>query len=403
VGVVGAWALAGLSAQADEIVGVLPEPAAITNAVELFDRRVGRPDEQNKDGFYISFGNMIPGAGWIAAGPGYRKGIWSRRATFTASGLLSWRLYSKAEARVDVARLGVDNMSAGAQVVYQDALQVNYFGLGNDTTSAARSGYRLRSTDGSLYAVWHPRRVTLAGRVGWTPAVELLEMTGRVPDYPDTRLRFGEASAPGVTHQSPFAHADVSAAIDFRDEPGHPSRGAAIRVGAAHYRERKESASSFTIYDLDVVGYVPLAGQKWVLGSRAWIATTSASAETMVPLYLLPNIGGMYTLRAYHDYRFTDRAAAVGSAESRWALFSHLDVAAFVDVGRTAPRPGQLGFSGFRPSYGVGVRFHNGRVPILRLDAAHGHEGWRVFVTTSQPMRRKTFSGDRTAVLPFVP
>ncbi len=60
-----------------------------------------------------------------------------------------------------------------------------------------------------------------------------------------------------------------------------------------------------------------------------------------VPFYLLPSLGGNNTLRSYDDYRFHDQNLAVVNVESRWGLWTHLDVALFLDAGNVAPeRPG---------------------------------------------------------------
>ena len=55
---------------ASEPRGFIREPAAIERAAVFADRRQGNGELTN--GYYIDFLNMIPGAGWISGGPGYR-------------------------------------------------------------------------------------------------------------------------------------------------------------------------------------------------------------------------------------------------------------------------------------------------------------------------------------------
>src|SRR5689334_18194973 len=55
----------------DQGYGIFSEPSFITKAVGQFDRRANG-SRTPKDGFYVDFGNMITGAGWVSAGPGYR-------------------------------------------------------------------------------------------------------------------------------------------------------------------------------------------------------------------------------------------------------------------------------------------------------------------------------------------
>ena len=65
----------GASAHAQESVTTPPslidEPSIIERAVISVDRTFGNAELTN--GFYWDVWNMIPGAGWISAGPGYHR------------------------------------------------------------------------------------------------------------------------------------------------------------------------------------------------------------------------------------------------------------------------------------------------------------------------------------------
>jgi len=133
--------------------GLLSEPSFLTKAINRADSELNQGGEP-KDGLYPEFGNMITGSGWISAGPGYRHHLLGDRALLTVSTAVSWKLYKMAQARFELPRLAHDHLSVGSQVIYQDLLQVNYFGLGNDSVQANRSGYRLDETDVIGYASW---------------------------------------------------------------------------------------------------------------------------------------------------------------------------------------------------------------------------------------------------------
>jgi outer membrane protein assembly factor BamA len=122
-----------------------------------------------------------------------------------------------------------------------------------------------------------------------------------------------------------------------------------------------------------------------------------------VPFYLMPSLGGQNTLRGYYDYRFHDNDMQVFNAESRWALFTHVDAAVFVDAGKVAPRAGDLDFKDLKRSYGAGLRVHNATSTLARLDIGHSTEGWRMFFKISDPFKRSTPAFGRSAVIPFVP
>jgi outer membrane protein assembly factor BamA len=117
----------------------------------------------------------------------------------------------------------------------------------------------------------------------------------------------------------------------------------------------------------------------------------------------LPSLGGKNTLRGYRDYRFHDRDMQVFNAESRWALFTHVDAAIFADAGKVASVAGDLDFKHLRKSYGAGLRVHTRTATVGRLDFGHSTEGWRVVFKINDPFKRSTLSGGRTEVIPFVP
>jgi outer membrane protein assembly factor BamA len=136
---------------------------------------------------------------------------------------------------------------------------------------------------------------------------------------------------------------------------------------------------------------------------HGWGVISDTSAERDVPFYLMPSLGGGNTLRGYTDFRFHDRNMEVLNAESRWALFSHVDVAAFADAGKVAPRAGDLDFHHLKYSYGAGLRLHNASSTLARLDVGHSTEGWHVFFKVSEPLKRSAPASGRSSVVPFIP
>ena len=117
----------------------------------------------------------------------------------------------------------------------------------------------------------------------------------------------------------------------------------------------------------------------------------------------MPAPGGKNTLRGFDNYRFHDNASGVVNIESRWALFTHMDFALFADAGTVARQASALDFRHPRTDYGVGIRFHNATSMWLRIDAAYGAEGWRLFIVLSDPFKRLTPTTGRSSVVPFVP
>ena len=383
--------------------GLLAEPSFISKAVNRADKELNQGGEP-KDGFYPELGNMITGSGWISAGPGYRHQLFDGQAVVHVSGAVSWNLYKMAQARFELPHLAKNHLTLGSQVIYQDLLHVNYFGLGNDSLASNRSGYRLDETDVLGYATVRTTPwLSVSGRFGWIHQAELSTMTGWSVTYPNTLSIFSDATAPGLSQQPAFLHGDVSLAADTRNYPGHPTRGGLYRVTATIYDDRTYGTYSFRRYEAEASRFVPLAEDKWVLGFHAWEVFSDTSGGNTVPFYLMPSLGGKNTLKGYDDFRFHDRNMQVFNAESRWGLFTHLDLAVFADAGKVAPVASDLDFSHLKTSYGVGFRVHNLTSTVARLDIGHSAEGWRFIFKVNDPIRRSTLSGGRTEVMPFVP
>ncbi len=380
--------------------GLFPEPGIIRKVSDASDGVGGEPN----DGPFVQLGNMITGAGWIAAGPGYRRHVLDDRARLDVSAALSWKLYKVAQARFEVPHLGHDRVAVGAQAFYQDLLQVDYFGLGDDSLESDRSAYRFRDVDILGYARARATSwLTLSGRFGWIGRPDLSTASGRGVSVPNTLDHFDEGSAPGLRTQPSFLHGDATLAADWRDHPGHPTRGGLYRATAALYADRDGGAFSVRRYEAEASQFFPLFGGTWVLALHGWEVVSDASNGGVVPFYLMPSLGGHNTLRGYDDYRFHDADMQAFNAESRFALFTHVDAVAFADAGKVAPRAGGLDFTHLKTSYGAGLRLHNASRTLVRLDVGHGAEGWRVFVRLSDPLARATPDFGKSSVVPFVP
>jgi hypothetical protein len=382
--------------------GVFAEPWPLTRGVDLLERRVSAGSNPG-DGFFVDFSNMITGSGWISAGPGYRRHILDGRALLTTSAALSWRLYKMAQARVEVPGLAHKHASVGLQALYRDSLQVDYFGLGNNTSFADRTGYRLKTGDVSAYGSWKAGVVTAEARAGWLGYADVAKMAGWGIDYPDTTATFNDTTAPGLASQPGFLHADASLVADFRDEVADPSRGGVYRASMTRYDDRGTGRFTFNLYELDAAQYVTIVPEKVVLAGHAWAALTSVADGSEVPFYLMPSLGGRNTLRGFDDFRFYDRNMETFSLEARVRVYAHLDGAVFVDTGEVAPRAGALGLSDLHTSVGVGVRLRSRDVTFGRLDVAKGPEGWHFILMAREPFKRKTFDGRIPAIAPFVP
>ena len=381
--------------------GWLREPALIVRAIDVGTRTIG-DGTSRKTGVYPELDNMPAGAGWVTAGPGYRRWLGGDRLVIDASAAWSWRSYTMAQGRFELTNLARSRVAVGAQFRWQDLTQVTYFGTGLDAPLSDRSEYRLTSTNVAGYVTFRPaEHVAVTTRVGYLPGPKIAEPAGTFKrGNPDTQDVFPNDPVYAVEEQPPFVHGELSVTVDDRDARSHPTRGGIYRGSWASYNDLRAGLFSFARYEVEAARYVPVADARWVFAFHGWGVFTNASDNALVPFYLMPSLGGGNTLRAFPDYRFHDQHLLLTTAEARFALFDHVDLAAFVDAGSVASRMRLLDLA--ERSYGMGVRLHAERATFLRLDMAHGREGWNVQLRLSDPLHLSRLSR-RMAMLPFVP
>lgn len=363
--------------------GWFTEPLILGSIVDAINSRTKNEGDVTT-GPYLKFGAGVPGAGWIATGPGYRH-LFGERLLFDASGTVSWRRYLNGRARLELRPLENGDLAVGAQLLAQDWTQVNYFGLGLKSREEDRSLYRLRAADVSAYVTVSPGKIVdVRGRVGMLSRPRITPAAGwNKGDYPDTQTLLSglpDVAAPGLTAQPKFLHADISVSTDTRDHPGHPTRGFFLEAAAAQFDDRDLDRFSFRRYEATAIAFVPIVGNRWTLGARATAIKTTTSGTNEVPFYMMPSLG-QAVLRGFETGRFQDRNLIALNLESRWAIYKHMDVAVFGDFGAVAPRFRALNTSDRESSVGVGLRLHTGADTFFRLDMARpSGGGWRMVV-----------------------
>src|SRR5262245_42258160 len=151
---------------APETSGILIEPDVIHRIVVTLDRRYNSGEVI--EGPYPVIGKMIPGAGWISAGPGYRSWYADDRVFVDTSAALSWRAYKTAQGRFELPRLTECRLLVGAPARWQDFTQVDYFGEGSGSLESNRSQYAIQSKIFGSYATVRPiRSLAIGAQAGW--------------------------------------------------------------------------------------------------------------------------------------------------------------------------------------------------------------------------------------------
>jgi surface antigen Omp85-like protein len=382
--------------------GLMSEPGFLSSAIG-FANQFGEHDTSPKSGFYPELSNMLTGSGWVSVGPGYRQYWDNDRWMFDSSAAVSWRLYKMGQVRVERQQLYGDRLTLGSQVMWQDNTQVNYFGIGPDVSEDDRSQYRMQSTDVVGYAVVTPTdSLSITGKFGWLPHPKFMSPGGTFKrDFPFTGVAFPNDPAVDLSQQPEFLHSEAAIMSDTRDYRGHPTSGSMYRAALTNYWDRTDGVFTFHTWEAEGLHYIPLADAHVVLAFHGWTIFNNPSNEHEIPFYLLPAMGGSRTNRGYHDFQFHDNNLLILQAESRFAVWEHLDAALFVDAGDVARHYGGLDLD--KRSYGAGLRVHNQKTTLARLDVAHGSgQGWHAILSTSEPLRLPRVRR-QTAIIPFFP
>jgi len=357
--------------------GFIPEPAWLERAAVFADRHLSGGGR--RDGFYLSTKSPIQGSGWISLGPGYRHSYKNDSVFIDGSAGISIRGYTVGQAQLEFPTLLRSRLTVGTMYRWQDFRSIKSYGAGPDTLETDASTYHLQSQNIVGYGTVHLMRwLHLNTNLGWIDP-EVQSVAGNEPR---------------------FVHTETSLVADTRDFPNHPTRGGLVRVSAARFNDRGDGLNSFTRYESEAAGFLPLAHARVIVALRGWLVTSAVNAGHTVPGYLQPTLGGGHSLRSYTDFRFRDDNMLVANAELRVALMTHLDAVVFADAGNVAPVWRGLDLD--KQSYGGGLRFHTRRATILRADVANGREGWRAMFSLSESLSL-TRTERRTAPFPFVP
>jgi hypothetical protein len=381
--------------------GWLREPGVIVRGIDFASRTMG-DGSTRKSGFFPEFSNMTTGAGWLSAGPGYRQWLKGDGLIIEASAGWSWRSYKMAQARFELTNLARSRVAIGAQARWQDLTQVTFFGIGPESLDANRSEYRLRSFNVAGYVTLRPaERIAVTARVGYLPGPAILPPAGTFKrGNPDTHAVFPFDPVYGLSEQPDYVHGELSITRDDRNYRSHPTRGGVYRASWTTFNDFRNGTFSFRRYELEAAHFFPVSNARWVFAFHGWGVVTNTDDSARVPFYLMPSLGGANTVRAFSDYRFHDQHLLLTTAETRFALFDHVDLTAFADAGSVAARIRGLGLT--ERTYGVGVRMHSERATFFRLDFAHGRQGWNVVLRLNDPLHLSRLSR-RMAALPFAP
>jgi hypothetical protein len=321
---------------------------------------------------YPWFDSVYSGGG-LTGGAGYRTFVNDRRFV-DVRGLYStknYKLIEVATGAAGTARPVAVHFTGG----WRDATAVSFFGVGQDTTQAAQTSFRMQQAYAGISGRYRgPAHLFVDGSVRY----ENYTLKSGQGDEPSIEQRYTAAAVPGLGASPDYLRTTIAGGLDWRS----PSSGYATRGGlyAATYdvaSDQDGGTYSFDLLQGEVVQHLPIFRENWVLTLHG-VAKTTVNEDDVVPYFLMPSLGSGSTLRGYSSWRFRDRHSLLMTAEWRWMptrLF--MDVALFYDAGKVAAHRADLNLDGLAQDWGFGVRFHSPFATPLRIEIAHGSEGFK--------------------------
>jgi len=328
----------------------------------------------------LTLGDFRPGAGLAAGGayamPAMGSGLW------TAGGAWSINNFKQAGSALQFPPAIAGRLNINANVNWNDAPDLTFFGLGNTSSRSNEVRYGLRTTEAGVGADLNgghtARWFRFGAGVGYLSAHS---DAGEGADRPIGAV-FTSQTVPGLGTAPGWVHSSAYAGIDTRESPGYTRRGGLYRL-TFHRYEDPDRRFSFDRTEIDLRQFVPVFHDNWVIALQGLGEITSSAPSQEIPYFLLPSLGGRDTLPGYVRYRFTDKDSMLLRSELRWTASPMVDMAAFLDQGMVAPRLPALDLQGLHRDVGIGVRFHGSTFTALRLEIVRSAEGWRYNVATA--------------------
>lgn len=321
------------------------------------------------DGWTPRVDNITNGGG-LAFGSAWRQPVFGGAARLTTDALFSVRGYHILETELRATPFRDRRFALAGRLRHDGRPKDEFWGMGADSSASDRTNYSLSSLDASAALSFTPVRwLNLESSAGY---LNVQLGPGRQSGVPSLDQRFSETTVPGMTvPHAGFAHVGLSLEADRRDDALFTTSGSLYRASVTAYQGMRGVSGAFTRTDLEARQFMRVPGMEGhTLAFRALLSCTGGQDDSTAPFYMLPRLGGR-TLRGYDTQRFVGPHALAVSVEHRWQLHRKLQMVGFMDAGQVAPRLGDLaGSSGFKTSFGGGLRYRVKGAALMRLDVA---------------------------------
>jgi hypothetical protein len=329
------------------------------------------------DGWYPRLGGMTRGSGF-AIGPGYRTHLGTVLVDVSAG--LSIKAYKAVDVKVRWMEAFDQRVELWTNYRFEDFPQEDFFGIGPNSLRSNRTSYDFDSNEISVLGLVKPIEWVRTGAVVGYMSPEIGPGSDR--NYPSLDTLFAAIDTPGLMEQPDFLHPTFFADVDYRDQPGRPRSGGFYHLALGFWDDRTLEHYDFKRFDANLTQWLPLEASKThvVLG-RFGVSYVNNETGERVPFYFLPYIGGVDTIRSFHEFRFKDENALWMTGEYNYTPFKYVSLAAFVDAGKVAADWQDINGSDLKKGYGFGFRVHTNKQTFARFDfGTGGGEGWAMFL-----------------------
>lgn len=318
-----------------------------------------------------TFGNFRQDAGFAGGAafdmPLMKNGLW------TTQGAWSVNNFKQGQSTMQFPSLVGGKFHVVADGQWNDAPDLRFFGLGNNSAQADQISYHLQWVNAGINMT--------ASALRWLRLAAGAGYLGGHSEH-DNRFVFVSGDVPGTEARLKWIDVKTSAAIDTRDSPGYSRHGGYYGATFNRYQD-PDGNSSFDRTELDARQFIPILHENWIVALQGRAELTKVAPSQTVPYFMLPYIGGRDSLPGFEAYRFTDKDSLLFRSELRWPASPLLDMAVFYGKGKVAGKVDDLDLHHLHGNVGFGARFHGPVFTALRLEVAHGNEGWHFIAAQS--------------------
>ena len=278
-----------------------------------------------------------------------------------------------------------------------DAREQDFYGLGPDSTLAARASYGLILNE-TYAGISDP--FTQWNTFGFDFSFLQPRVTSSINDVPEIQSAYSEATAPGLTIRDDFIRFGPNITVRI---PARRSYFTALNASYSVYDALGDPLHSFQRLSAVSRTEIPLwlpshhtpshrnafkntvcpslrSDTRCSVGTLDFIASTSVSyksADSQVPFYFDPTLGGTNmagddTLRGFTDFRFRAPNDVLFQLEYRHPIYGPLGLLGFYDTGKVALIPSELGFTQLRHDIGLGIYLQASNHEIVRFYIGFG-------------------------------